>query len=125
MSVTLNIGLSNTGHLSINQAIRIAFHMIGGINIAKHKVIGVEHDHGGAGLAKEPTMIVELFNDIAPGLVNRIAIALNQDCIAYYNADEDVGLLIGPRPYDRFQPRYFLLMDGLPLDGELRAGGAA
>lgn len=125
MSFFLNIGLNNTGHLTTNQAVKIAFHMIGGINIREFKVLGSEHDQGGAGKVAEPAMIVELFSDIAPGLVSRIATALNQDCIAYYNSDEEIGLLIGPKPYDRFEPRYFILMDGLPLDGELRAGGAA
>lgn len=121
MSIILNIGLKNTGHLSQAQAVKTAFHMIGGIHIREYKVFGAEHDAGGAGKVVEPTMVVELFSDIAPGLLARVSVALNQDCVAYYNEDEEVGLLIGPNPYDRFQPRYFVLMDGLPLDGDLRA----
>ena len=117
--ITLNIGLNNTGHLSQAQAVKTAFHMIGGSNIAEYKVLGSEHDANGSAMVSEPVMVVDLFCDIVPSLIARIAVALNQDCIAYYNSDEEIGLLIGPRPYDRFEPRYFVMMDGLPLDGEL------
>lgn len=110
----LNIGLNNTGHLTEHQARNIAFHMIGGGNIREHAVVDASHINEAA-VDKEPTMVVETFCDIAPELMHRIAVALNQDCIAYYSPAEDFGLLIGPKPYASFQPRFFYGLDGNPL----------
>lgn len=106
----LNIGLNNTGHLSQNQAVNIAFHMIGGMNIREHAVVPSFHND-----KIEPTMVIETFCDIVPELVYRISVALNQDCIAYYNTDEEFGLLIGPKPYATFVPHYFKRCDGTAL----------
>lgn len=106
----LNIGLNNTGHLTQQQARNIAFHMIGGMNIREHAVAPSFHND-----KVEPTMVVETFCDITPEMVYRVAVALNQDCIAYYNTAENFGLLIGPKPYAAFVPHYFLALDGKPL----------
>lgn len=108
----LNIGLNNTGHLSQQQARNIAFHMIGGAHIREHALIEAEHENADGA---EPTMVIETFCDITPELVYRIAVALNQDCIAYYSPAEDFGLLIGPRPYEKFEPKFFVTCDGKNL----------
>lgn len=110
----LNIGLNNTGHLTADQARKIAFTMIGGSNIREHAVVEAE----------EPTFVVDLFCDnIHPGLVYRIAVALNQQAIAYYNEADDFGLLIGPRAeeWGHFDPTRFVLCDGTALAADPRA----
>lgn len=108
----LNIGLNNIGHLTQKQAVNIAFHMIGGMNIREHGVVNGAHP---AAPDDEPTMVVDTFTDVTPEMAYRIAVALNQDCVAYYNEAEDFGLLIGPKPYAAFVPHYFHLMDGTTL----------
>ena len=108
----LNIGLNNTGHLTQKQASNIAFHMIGGGNIREHALVEAEHENADGA---EATMVVETFCDITPELVYRIAVALNQECIAYYSPADDFGLLIGPRPYEKFDPKFFVTCDGKSL----------
>ena len=108
----LNIGLNNTGHLNQQQARNIAFHMIGGAQIREHATIHVAHDNANG---PEATMVVETFHDPTPELIYRVAVALNQDCIAYYSPSEDFGLLIGPRPYEKFDPKFFVTCDGKNL----------
>ena len=110
VTAILNIGLDNTGCRSVEQAAKVAFHMIGGIHIANQKIVEVE----------EPTLVVELFADIAPGRVYEIAETLSQQAIAYYNQQIDYGLLIGPEAYlwdgGKFDPEKFILLDGKPLN---------
>ena len=111
MAITLNIGMDNIpGHLSRKRAQMIAFHMIGGSNIREHKMLEM--------LVDEPTYVVELFVDIEPSKVYRLALALGQQAVAYYNddTDEPFGLLIGPEAdqWDggQFNASKFLLIDG-------------
>lgn len=114
----LNIGLNNTGHLTQQQARNIAFHMIGGMNIREHALVEAEHENADGA---ETTMVIETFCDITPEMVYRVAVALNQDCVAYYNTAENFGLLIGPKPYEAFIPHYFKLCDGTALAADPRA----
>ena len=110
MAAIINIGLDNLGHLSQKTACSIALDIIGRVHIKDWCVYGA-----GLNPDKEDTLVIELYNDVGPGLLHRVAIALNQDCVAYYNAEEDFGLLIGPRAADwgRFDINLFQKM-GVP-----------
>lgn len=111
MAVTLNIGLNNIPHMSQKSAVNAALHMIGNSLVREHKLVDVSHP---GAVNSEMTLVVDLYVDLTPSQINRIAEVLNQDCIAYLNdsGDQDIGLLIGPRPYDRFEKQYFRLIDG-------------
>lgn len=66
--------------------------------------------------SSEPTLVVELYSDLPPGLVYRLSEALSQDCIAYWNAEVEQGLLIGPRAYpEGFNGHFFVMPDGTRL----------
>lgn len=49
--------------------------------------------------------------------IDRLAQALQQDCIAAYSCDQHYGELIGPKASDwgDFNPSFFLLLDGTTL----------
>lgn len=112
MAITLNIGLNNTRHSTQRSAVQTALVLIGETLVRDWKVYDVEHPNDPAG--SEDTLVVDLYVDIEPSRVMRVAEVLSQDCIAYLNdsGEHDIGLLIGPRPYDRFDHRYFRLIDG-------------
>lgn len=111
MAVTLNIGLNNIPHMSQKSAVNAALHLIGNSLVREWKLVDVSHP---GAVNSEMTLVVDLYVDLTPSQINRVAEVLNQDCIAYLNdsGDVDIGLLIGPRPYDKFDHRFFRLIDG-------------
>lgn len=46
---------------------------------------------------REETLIVSLHHDVTPYKLYSLAKTLQQDAIAYYDAENDYGLLIGPK----------------------------
>lgn len=117
MAVTLNIGLNNTPHMSQKSAINAALHLIGNVLVRDWKVVDVAHDKT---IDREDTLVVDLYTDIEPSRVMRVAEVLGQDCIAYLNdsGEYDIGLLIGPRAseWGAFKHEHFRLIDGTAPD---------
>lgn len=123
MAITLNIGLNNNRHSTQRSAIQTALVLIGETNVRDWKVVDVAHDNA---VDREDTLVVDLYVDIEPGRMMIVANALGQDCIAYLNdsGEHDIGLLIGPRPYDKFEHRFFRLIDGSIPEPEREDGPA-
>lgn len=97
---TLNIGLANpfTGELNtVDQTLTEALKCVRGI-----EDIAVRRS------TTEPTVIIR-FKQAVDSL-NKIATALDQDCIAVYDDETGVGELYGERASDwaPFNPEYFL-----------------
>lgn len=109
MTIMLNIGLANTGHLSQKAAVSTALALLGS-HAGPSKVVQSD---------TEPTLVVETYGDPSPTTVYRVAVALDQDCVAYYSVGDDLGLLIGPRPdsWAPFDKTLFRDLDGRPLAG--------
>lgn len=120
MAITLNIGLNNTAHMSQKSAVNAALHLIGNALVRDWKVYDVEHPHDPAG--SEDTLVIDLYADVTPSQVYRVAEVLAQDCIAYLNdsGEQDIGLLIGPRAseWGPFKHEYFRLIDGTAPEPE-------
>lgn len=116
MAVTLNIGLDNTPYMSQRSAINLALRIIGPPLVREWKLVDVAHENA---VDKEDTLVVDLYTDITPSTVYAVAEALRQDCVAYLNdsGEQDIGLLIGPRPYPQFKHEFFRLIDGRAPDG--------
>ena len=97
---TINIGLANpfTGGVNtVEQTLTEAFKCIRGV-----QDVAVRRS------ATEDTVIIR-FQQAVDSL-NKIATALDQDCIAVYDEDAGTGELIGERASDwgAFNPEYFL-----------------
>lgn len=62
----------------------------------------------------EPTMVIACDEDVSVSRIYRLAELLDQDCIAYYNALHDFGILIGPRhkEWGGFDKAKFILPSG-------------
>ena len=105
--IYLNIGLE--GAPAEQATISIIRAMLGGMNVKS-----IEKQPS----ATEDTLVVELYADIPPGLIHRLATTLSQEAIAYWNDDVEQGLLIGPKcaGWGAFDPRAFVMSGGHRLN---------
>lgn len=115
MIIELNIGLNVTGgengeaavNLRANRAIALLQASVFCANIH-----GARHGDS----VSEPTLIVKLgvsCETRAQREIELISELLQQDCIAWYNATEYTGALLGPKAaaWGEFDPQYFLRFD--------------
>lgn len=117
MNIELNIGLDVAGgengeqmqNLRANRAIALLQ-----ASVFCNRIIGARRGDS----ISEPTLIVQL--GVASGSENRakreielISELLQQDCIAWYNATDYTGALLGPKSaaWGEFNPEYFLRFD--------------
>lgn len=71
----------------------------------------------------EPTLVIRAIIDADCIAIHQASAALEQDCIAVWNIDDEEGALIGPRAdaWGRFDPDKFLTHTGDRLASVLKA----
>lgn len=118
MRAILNIGLDVAGTRALHEKVAIEIVKANGFLVHQHAVH--ESDTEAtlvAVVSLDPLLQAQGAPGIRPSL-HRIAIDLQQDCIAVHVplvGDGLVGALVGPTPWGAFDPGLFLLMNGSRL----------
>lgn len=114
MDVILNIGLDAKATPSIASHVALEIVKANGFLVRKHAVHRSDTEQTLVVVGRvDPTQSVPLLTPVS----YRIALDLQQDCIAVWRTNPDQGRLIGPRAarWGAFDPALFIMPDGRRL----------
>ena len=116
LNLIANIGLDINGTRSLQADVVLQILAANGFTYGKHAV----HQSD-----SEATLVVELVGipfGPAPGAaLHQTSVDLQQDCVAVYSPKTQRGALLGPKPWGKFNPEYFLQLDGSRLAQKVAA----